>query len=187
MCAVVGASLVQVGISRRNCISALRSRNRLTMSQNRNMAVVDIDDTLLLGGRASRFFWYLSLLFQRMGRRLQRANLTQISQLQVYDRIVILSGRDIKELRFTLKQLKKRGIKFDRLVCCPRKELINNWKTSMVQELSRGTATVWIDDIFEDRLDVTSVTFSSNVKTRAPAYQKATKIRSLGSSELEWL
>src|SRR3989441_11307660 len=185
MCAVVGASLVQVGISRRNCISALRSRNRLTMSQNRDMAVVDIDDTLLLGGRASRFFWYLSLLFQRMGRRLQRANLTQISQLQVYDRIVILSGRDIKELRFTEEQLKKRGIKFDKLVCCPRKELINNWKTSIVQELSRGTVTVWIDDIFEDSLDVTSVRFPSNVKTRVPTYQKATRVQSVHGSELE--
>jgi len=157
------------------------------MSQNRNMAVVDIDDTLLLGGRASRFFWYLSLLFQRMGRRLQRANLTQISQLQVYDRIVILSGRDIKELRFTEEQLKKRGIKFDKLVCCPRKELISNWKTSMVQELSRGTVTVWIDDIFEDSLDVTRVRFPSNVKTRVPTYQKATRVQSLQGSELEWL
>ena len=157
------------------------------MLQNQNMAVVDIDDTLLLGGRASRFFWYLSLLFQRMGRRLQRANLSQISQLQAYDRIVILSGRDIKELRFTEEQLKKRGIKFDKLVCCPRKELINNWKTSMVQELSRGTVTVWIDDIFEGGLEVTRERFPSNVKTTAPTYQNATRVHSLQGSELEWL
>jgi len=160
---------------------------KLTMSESKSMAVVDIDDTLLLGGRASRFFWYLSLLFQRMGRRLQRSNLTLLSQLQMYDKTVILSGRDVKEWRFTDDQLKRSGIKFDRLVCCPRKELIKNWKASVVQELSRGTETVWIDDIFEGSQDGPNLAFSPNVKIRPPIYRTATRVEVRQSSELEWL
>jgi len=157
------------------------------MTQKRNIAIVDIDDTLLLGGRTSRFFWYLSLLFQRMGRRFQHTNLIQLSQLKVYGRIVILSGRDVKELAFTEEQLKRRGIMFDKLVCCPRKELIKNWKASVVRELSRGTETVWIDDVFEDSGDGTDLTLSPNVKTTVPIYRTATNVESLQSSELEWL
>ena len=150
------------------------------------LAIVDIDDTLLSGGRLSRLFWRLSLTFQRIGRRLQRVNPLLLYQLREYDAIVILSGRDRSEIQFTQNQLRKAGVRFDKLICCPRKDIINGWKFSVVSSLDKGDRIVWIDDIFERGSVMPSLSqLHPNVRTIPPSGT----IDSKGdkSSELEWL
>ena len=149
------------------------------------IVVVDIDDTLLIGGKASHFFWWLSLRFQRIGRRLQRANSGLIPRLSGYDRVIVLTGRDAKESRFTENQLKRAGVSFNSLLCCPRKQIINEWKTATVRSLGTDDTIVWIDDIFVEGFPESLKSKPhANLDTMAPDAAKATNER---SSELEWL
>jgi len=148
--------------------------------------VVDVDDTLLISGKASHFFWWLSLQFQRIGRRLQKPNASLIPRLSGYDRVIVLTGRDTKESQFTENQLKKAGVNFSSLVCCPRKQIINEWKTATVRNLGESDKIVWIDDIFEGRFSESVRALSpSNLTTAAPERARLTKHER--SSELEWL
>jgi len=154
--------------------------------QKLKVAVVDIDDTLLVGSRASHFFWWLSLQFQRIGRRLQKANSSLIPKLSGYDRVIVLTGRDAKESQFTESQLKKAGVSFSSLLCCPRKKIITEWKTATVTHLGDTDKIVWIDDIFESGLpEILKSKFPSNLTIMAPETAKVTNIER--SSELEWL
>lgn len=150
------------------------------------MAVVDIDDTLLNGGRLSRFFWRLSLSLQRVGRRLQRVNSPLLEELRKYETILILSGRDNGEVRFTQTQLRRAGVRFDKLICCPRKELINSWKASVVSSLDRTNGIVWIDDIFESHSLKESL-FSPDPNVRTVPPTRLSDSNRNRSSELEWL
>jgi len=154
--------------------------------QKLKVVVVDIDDTLLVGGWASHFFWWLSLQFQRIGRRLQKANSSLILKLSGYDRVIVLTGRDAKESRFTEGQLKRAGVSFSSLLCCPRKKIITEWKTATVIHLGDTDKIVWIDDIFESGLpEILKSKLPLNLTTMAPKAAKVTE--SQRSSELEWL
>ncbi len=114
------------------------------------IAVVDVDDTVLVSPRISYFFWRLSLMFQRIGRRLQKSNSSLIAQLSNYNEVVVLTGRDAKDSHFTADQLKRAGVDFTRLVCCPRKVLIDEWKVSVVKKYGENGPVVWIDDMFSE-------------------------------------
>jgi len=150
------------------------------------IAVVDIDDTLLSGGKLSRFFWRISLTSQRIGRRLQKVNRALLSELANYDTVIIVSGRDKTETTFTGNQLKRTGLKFDELICCPRKTMINNWKMSVVTSLGEKRKIVWIDDIFESgSIDGNQPQLHRNITTLSPTGQMSNN--SPRSSELEWL
>ena|SRR2546425_2847786 len=150
------------------------------------LVVVDIDDTLLMGGRLSRFFWRLSLTFQRIGRRLQKVNSPLLGQLGEYETVVILSGRDRGETRFTQNQLRKAGVRYDKLICCPRKDLIKNWKMSIVSALDKDHRIVWIDDIFQDIPGNSTLRARHPNVTTVPPEAMPTN-QSDRSSELEWL
>jgi len=155
-------------------------------SDTMKLAVVDIDDTLLMGGRLSRLFWHFSLTFQRMGRRLQKVIGRLLDLLPEYDTVVILSGRDKHEIQFTQSQLRKAGIRFDKLICCPRKDLINKWKMSVVDSLDKENRIVWIDDIFEENLlKGALLQLHPNVTTIPPT--RTALVKNGRSSELEWL
>ena len=154
------------------------------------IAVVDIDDTLLMSHRVSYFFWWLSLVFQRIGRRLQRANSALISGLNNYNRVVVLTGRDAKENQFTMNQLNKAGIRFTTLICCPRRKLIDEWKISVVETYSRLGSVVWIDDLFSDGVpEGLRSGRIPNFVPRGPSAVSKTAGRNNGqpTSELEWL
>jgi len=147
--------------------------------------VVDIDDTLLIGGRLSRFFWWISLQMQRIGRRLQRVNPEVVSKLVDYDVVVVLTGRDAKESRFTEDQLRGAGISFDRLICCPRKKLISEWKWSAVRELGKDNPIVWIDDMLVGSpVGCLATETSPNLTLLTP---EVISERATIGSELEWL
>ncbi len=152
------------------------------------VAVVDIDDTLFLGGRISFFLWHISLFIQRIGRKLQRVNSTLLLQLEGYERVIVLTGRDEKEVQFTKGQLRRAGVKFDSLICCPRKKLINEWKAQIVGDISHREKVVWFDDIFEEAPSKVfgSQAFPNVTPLRPINVLRITKKREK-DSELEWL
>jgi hypothetical protein len=114
------------------------------------VAIVDVDDTLVFGGRGSRLCWHLSLFFQRLGRKLQKTNRLLVHRLSNYDRVIILTSRDSKDIEFTRRQLNSKGIKYDEIFGCPRKETMINWKIETVQKIiaKYQSEIVWIDDVF---------------------------------------
>lgn len=110
--------------------------------------VLDIDKTLIFSSPPSRFFWLLSGLFQMIALRLQQANMKLVRQFDKYDKIIILTGRDVADSKPTKRQLKQLGIHFDRAIFCPRAGLVGQWKLSVIHELARtdGNDIWWIDD-----------------------------------------
>ncbi|MGA3109072.1 MAG: hypothetical protein ABSD99_06395 [Candidatus Bathyarchaeia archaeon] len=110
--------------------------------------VIDIDDTLILSPSPCRFFWLLAGLFQKIAMRLQKANMKLVGLFDKYDKVVILTGRDIADSEFTNRQLKQLGIHFDRTIFCPRTNLVGQWKLSVIHELAGtdGDDIWWIDD-----------------------------------------
>ena len=133
-----------------------------------SIAVVDIDDTLLVSPKVSYFFWWLSLVFQRIGRRLQRANSALISGLNNYERVIVLTGRDARENQFTMDQLRRAGIRFTTLVCCPRKRLIDQWKISVVETYGKQGSVVWIDDLFAEGVPEALRSSIANIVPQGP-------------------
>ena len=117
---------------------------------------------------------------------MQRVNSSLIPKLSDYDRIIVLTGRDAKESRFTEDQLKRAGVSFSSLLCCPRKQMITEWKTATVTHLGDTDKIVWIDDIFESGFpEILKSKFTPNLTTMAPEVAKVTHDER--SSELEWL
>ena len=146
--------------------------------------MVDIDDTLLIGGKISRLFWWLSLQMQRIGRKLQRLNSRVASELTDYDEVVVLTGRDARELQFTRRQLQAAGVTFNKLICCPRRRLIDEWKVSIARELSKANPIVWIDDMIGEDIQTRIDDPNSNVTPLRPEQIAGARVQ---NSELEWL
>ncbi len=111
---------------------------------------VDVDGTLMLEGRASRFFFRLASLFQALGRGRQHANRELVDRLATYGRIVVLTSRDVRDIKFTSEQLKKAGLRFDEIVCAPRRDLLTRWKFETVTRIGANGGCLWVDDMFRD-------------------------------------
>lgn len=121
-------------------------------------AVVDIDNSLLHPGRLSWFFWRIATLAQRLGRRRQRVDHALVQKLAEYDRVIILTSRDVRDQEFTLRQLSRAGIEPDRVIFCPRREVLTRWKIVQVESLAPNGPIDWFEDAFnggpEPKLDV---------------------------------
>ncbi len=152
------------------------------------IAVVDADDTLLFGGRVSRLCWSLSFLFQRLGRRLQYGNEILTEKLQKYDQVIVLTSRDVKDTQFTMEQLERKGLHVDKIICCPRKQVLTRWKVTIIQELATKYEIDWIDDVFEEGFaPELPVSVASHVKVMMPEALSQTKKTSQHEAGLESL
>lgn len=110
-----------------------------------------MDSTVVEEGRLSRFFFRLASFFQALGRRRQHPNRALIEKLNSHAKVVVLTGRNAKDLEFTKIQLRKAGLKFDDVICAPRRRIINSWKIDVVRKLASSAQVVWVDDMFRDR------------------------------------
>lgn len=129
--------------------------------------VVDVDGTLVVEGRMSRFFFRLASLFQALGRRRQRPNRELLARLVGYDRVIVLTGRDIKDAEFTKDQLRRAGFKFDEIICAPRTNLLTRWKIDTVDKMQVHGNILWVDDFFRDPSLRTAVS-TADLKVSAP-------------------
>lgn len=116
---------------------------------------VDLDDTLLDPGPLSRFYWRLAKWFQRRGRAGQRVNPATRDMLANYDRIVLVSSRDVSDADDSVHQLERQGIHVAEVRFCPRKELFRSWKENLVDELAGDGSVDWLDDLFDGQGPVT--------------------------------
>jgi hypothetical protein len=80
--------------------------------------------------------------------------------LRSYDRVVLLTSRDISDAEETLLFLRSHGVQISDAWFCPRKELFAAWKAKVVDEESPDGNVDWIDDMF-DKTGVTTVKRSS--------------------------
>ena len=116
-----------------------------------SLVVVDIDSTVVEEGRLSRFFFRLASFFQALGRGRQHPNRVLIEKLNSHSKVVVLTGRNAKDLEFTKSQLRKAGLRFDDVICAPRRQIITSWKIDTVRRLASSGQVVWVDDMFRDR------------------------------------
>ena len=114
------------------------------------LVVVDVDGTMVEEGTLSRFFFRLASFFQALGRGRQHPDKELIAKLNSQERVVVLTGRDAKDLEFTTAQLRRAGLRFDEIICAPRKEILTSWKIETVRKLASAGAVVWVDDLFRD-------------------------------------
>jgi tRNA A37 N6-isopentenylltransferase MiaA len=80
---------------------------------------------------------------------MQAQNELVTRRLSEYDEVIVLTGRDVSDCTFTENQLRDFGIKVDKIICCPRKQLIDNWKLDTVKELEEEGPLDWVDDEHE--------------------------------------
>jgi hypothetical protein len=113
--------------------------------------VVDVDGTLVLAPMISRIFRLAASVCVDIARRIEHVNAKIVSKMDGYDKVIILTGRNITDFRSTERQLRSMKVPFDSIMCCPLDELVVRWKTSVVQRLSDDSVCYidWIDNIFE--------------------------------------
>lgn len=116
-------------------------------------AVVDVDNSLLHAGRLSWLFWRLAAIAQRAGRRRQRVDRDLVRKLTEYDRVILLTSRDLNDKEFTLAQLRRAGFEPEQAIFCPRREVLMSWKVAQVASLSSDSPTDWFDDRFNGHPD----------------------------------
>lgn len=106
--------------------------------------VVDIDETLLKSRKICYFLRYMAKILFKLSLMFQKPDLFLISKLASYDTIIVLTARGENYRNFTKKQLKKYGIRYDKLIMCDYVNLIFKWKSEKVSEISPNE---WIDDL----------------------------------------
>jgi hypothetical protein len=67
--------------------------------------------------------------------RIQHVNFGVVRRLANYAKVIVLTARDVNDYGATKHQLVLVGVHFDRIICCPRKQLSSRWKISLVQKL----------------------------------------------------
>jgi hypothetical protein len=110
---------------------------------------VDLDDTLLVPGRSSKRMWRLAKWFQTLGRRRQRLNPVMVDAIRKYDRVILLTSRDVSDAEATQQFLEAQGIHISEARFCPRRELFAAWKGKVIDETVPEGSVDWIDDLFD--------------------------------------
>lgn len=105
--------------------------------------IVDIDDTLLKFTTLGRIFKLLAKQFFKLSLFTQKPDRKLIQKLYNYDNIIILTARGENYRKFTVKQLKRHKIPYDKLIMCDYSKTIYMWKKQLVEE---NKPNVWIDD-----------------------------------------
>ena len=134
--------------------------------------VVDVDGTLVLAPMISRIFRLAASICVKIARRIEHVNTKIVSTMDGYDKVIILTGRNIAGYESTERQLRSMKVPFDSIMCCPLDELVFRWKTSVVQRLSDDSVCYieWIDDLFEKGIpDYVLSAKRANVTLLAPS------------------
>jgi len=113
--------------------------------------ITDLDDTLFMNTRLSRFFIKISQFFFNFASNFQRLNPSLKKQLDSADKVIILTSRGQWCKGSTIAELRKYGIKFDQLILPIRGDVYIKWKEEQVNGLmmilkARGYEVVWFDD-----------------------------------------
>lgn len=110
---------------------------------------VDLDDTLLLPGRLSRSMWRIAKFFQNRGRARQQPNPAVVEAMRRYQRVVLVTSRDVADRERTLRLLEKHGIRIPEAQFCPRRDVFRDWKGRIIEETAPVGAVDWMDDLFD--------------------------------------
>lgn len=105
--------------------------------------VIDIDDTLLKFTTLGRLLRLLAKQLFKLALFIQKPDRDLIRKLSNYDYIVILTARGENYRKFTVKQLRRHKIPYDKLIMCDYARTIYMWKKQLVEE---NKPDVWIDD-----------------------------------------
>ncbi|MEM2368115.1 MAG: hypothetical protein QXQ50_07795 [Candidatus Bathyarchaeia archaeon] len=108
--------------------------------------VVDIDETLLISSKPTKFFRWIARQFFKLSLLFQKPNKVLIDKLINYDDVIILTARGTNYKKWTEKQLRMHRIKYDRLIMCNYTVVLYQWKMSIIRSLN---PTVWVDDVKE--------------------------------------
>jgi len=106
--------------------------------------VVDIDETLFVSRKICYYLRYFAKILFKLSLWLQKPNLKLIQMLKDYDEVIILTARGEEYRQFTIKQLAKNNIKYDRLIMCDYSSITFDWKRKEVEKIA---PCVWIDDM----------------------------------------
>jgi len=106
--------------------------------------VVDIDETLLKSRKICYYLRTLAKMLFKLSLYLQKPNKKLIDKLSEYDNVVVLTARGENYRKFTDKQLKRHGVRYDKLIMCNYSDLTFSWKSKTVATISPDK---WIDDI----------------------------------------
>jgi len=114
----------------------------------KKIAVVDMDDTLAIPRKLTYYLWTISRLIFKLGILLQKRNNSLFKTLKEYDKIIILTGRTERYRKITEYQLRKFGVKPDKIIFCPLNDVILNWKKSVVKRVEQTEGDIeWFDDL----------------------------------------
>ena len=111
----------------------------------RKIAVVDIDDTLAIPRKWTYYLWTIARWIFNVGRHLQKRNNALFESLKEYDEIIILTARTEKHRKITEYQLKKFGVKLDKIIFCPINQVIYEWKQRELEKI--GKDVDWFDNL----------------------------------------
>lgn len=111
------------------------------------VVIVDLDDTLFIRSKITKFFFKLSKLVFKTGVRFEKINLGLLKKLDEYDVKIVLTARANDWMRkVTLEQLSRWKIEIDGIIFCPRGKLYVEWKKEIISKLKKKHKDlVWID------------------------------------------
>jgi uncharacterized HAD superfamily protein len=106
--------------------------------------VVDVDETLFKSRKICFFLRAIAKMLFKLSLFLQKPNTRLIKKLNEYDTIIVLTARGENYRKFTERQLKKHGVKYDKLIMYNYSDSIFSWKSKTVAAIFPDE---WIDDV----------------------------------------
>jgi len=113
------------------------------------IAIVDMDNTLVLPTFLTRICWKLSQFFRQLGIKLENYNVALVNELRDYDKVYILTGRSNSDVKLTLEQVRRVIPNFS--VEPKPSNLILGWKkqtVNAIEKLYPEAEVTWYDDEF---------------------------------------
>ena len=105
----------------------------------KRIGVFDLDGTLV---KRSGRGWF----GEKILRLIEKPNREMITKIKDYDVVIILTGRNKAYRELTEQQLKRFGVKFDKLIMHPELDRILDWKREQIEKLKREGEVEWFDD-----------------------------------------
>ena len=124
----------------------------INSKEPKRVVAVDLDETLFPYNLLTRLLLWLSKALYKLAILLETVDIGILAKLERYSIRMVLSARANDWARnITLAQLQVWGIKVDRVILCPRKQLYDNWKRNTISSLREKYDSVeWIDNDIEE-------------------------------------
>jgi len=111
---------------------------------NKEIAVFDLDNTLYDNGLITRVLQWIAECVFKLSYLLQRPNRKMLQKLTEYNKVIILSARSRdRYLSVTLRQVKKNGIRYNKIILFPERTIKLGWKKKVISSLGNVD---WYDD-----------------------------------------